>query len=166
MGFIAVTTYRSRTGSKEFVYITEPEFEWAEKVQVNDGDGDLHAGDAASGTRRGGLILMHETIYKTWQATETTDLHSPFADKTSGSNALGQRGLSHDLGRGPPADELDNTDFADSGRNEGLGEGIEPRTTRDIQHGPVRGQQTRPDRIPSHSTRGDDFTGSDFAGLR
>jgi hypothetical protein len=149
LGFKAITTYRSRTGSKEFIYITEPEFEREENTQQGGVDGDSRAGEGAFGTRRGGLILIHETIYKTWQATETNHLHGPFADKMDGTIAPGQQnfGFSHDHRHERPANELENTDFAGFERNEPPSEDIELRMARDVQYGLVGEQQNRPDRI-------------------
>lgn len=157
--FKAIAMYRSHTGSKDFVYVTEPEFEYAEKIQEGSEDGDLLAGEATSRTRRGGLILTREAIYKAWQARETSDLHGPLANKTNGTFTTVQRVLSHNHGAG---DELANTDFASHTRADVPYEEAEPRVTRAAQHESVREQQSRPDQVLPHSPRVNDFTGTDF----
>lgn len=75
LGFVIIITYRSRSGRKTFIYMREPEFEWAQRSKDNlggDESGDL--GYSTSTSYRGGLILAHETVYRTWEATETPEL--------------------------------------------------------------------------------------------
>ncbi|KAK2616569.1 hypothetical protein QQS21_000392 [Conoideocrella luteorostrata] len=116
LGFVAIAAYRSYMGRKEFVYVCELEFDQAEKTQQGmAGDEGLPAGEAASGTNRGGLILLHETIYMVWQAMETNTLYGRGAGNGDGSTATRQHGLSHERrqeAQEVPTSEFDNTDFA------------------------------------------------------
>lgn len=148
LGFVSIAKYRSHIGRKKFTYMCEPEFDWAEKSQQNlAGDDDLPAGETP-GTRRGGLILIHETIYKTWQAMETSDLHSHAADNMDGSIIPAQGGLHQEHRHGlSGAEELANTDFTAFGRNEASGDEMELRVSRDTQYATLRGQQNRSERV-------------------
>lgn len=75
LGFVAIIKWRSHSGRKSFVYMREPEFEWAHRSKETlDGDGVADAGYSTSTAHRGGLIMAHETIYRTWKAKETSGL--------------------------------------------------------------------------------------------
>lgn len=115
LGFVAIATYRSRVGRKKFVYITEPEFDWAQKSQQDLGAGEgLPAGEGTSGANRGGLILIHETIYKRWQGDEMEILHNRAVGDNNalGSVFAGQRESDSEDQHGQTGAGLENTDFS------------------------------------------------------
>lgn len=125
LGFVAIATFRSRRGGKQLVYISEPEFDWAQRSQQDLG---------------GGLILVHEAIYRVWQGNEA--IHDTYNDM-DGSVAPGQGDSDLDHRNGLSGPGFENTDFADFRRNEDFFmDEIAPEVARD---GQVRDQQNKPE---------------------
>lgn len=66
-GFLAIAKYRKSHRKLEFFRVSAPEFDWADKRERTNEEDGLADDDGASVRRRGGLILLDESIYPAWR---------------------------------------------------------------------------------------------------
>jgi len=148
LGFVGVAKYRCRAGRKRFIYQVEPEFDWAEDPGSRKGPdsaGDLPAGESAAGKRRGGLILVHETIYRAWQGKETAELLSRQPGIPPSYALRPQPTQNFRPEQVIPGDDLANTDFDAFRRNRPhVQEQTEILPIPGPLHGPIQHQQSGP----------------------
>lgn len=131
LGFIVIAAYRSHVGRKVFVYVCEPEFDWAEGTHQNHGDVEAEdEREAASRMYRGGLILTHETIYKVWRGTETDGLESRQLGSLQAPHSTRRREPDHQGEIRPSGADFQNTDFATSRFNGTRSEDLQHSTSR------------------------------------
>ncbi|OAR02392.1 hypothetical protein LLEC1_07098 [Akanthomyces lecanii] len=110
-GFMAITAYRGHAGQNEFVYRCHPVFAYAD---VSSADPERHerasAEEGAALMRRGGLILVHEAIHKTWRAREMNGMVR--GDHSNGIPMRTRTTQPSDRQPQQHANDLSNTDFA------------------------------------------------------
>ncbi|CAG7558842.1 unnamed protein product [Fusarium equiseti] len=147
LGFISVAKYKSQTGKSKFVYSCEPDFGPAEDPEYRQrsrSDSDLPAGESATSSRYGGLVLCHETIYTGWEGDETEQLFNHRVEMTDGIAPPAQPVPVHESGVrrpvDPPAHLYEDTDFPEFSQNGGPVQ--EPEPVSDSLTAPVQNHQT------------------------
>ncbi|KAK3389700.1 amino acid permease-domain-containing protein [Podospora didyma] len=120
LGFLVRVNRRRRNKKEEFVYERSLEFDWAEYTTGSKDDGSSGSGEqggVTGGKKSGGLILLHETIYRAWRGTEMKVLGGSEAHHQMNGNENGDLDTASVAVAQTPMDEFAGTDFGNVGFN-------------------------------------------------
>ncbi|KAF0638008.1 hypothetical protein FPSE5266_10875 [Fusarium pseudograminearum] len=144
LGFIGVAKYKYHTSRSKFIYLSEPEFgpaENSENRHMSARCDDLPVGEGTARSGHGGLILLHETIYRGWEGIETDQMFSHTADMTTVIVNPTHPMPAHEIEKrqpvDPPVDLYEDTDFAEYSQS----------------RAPVREPETVNDSVQDHRNR-------------
>ncbi|CAG2012456.1 unnamed protein product [Fusarium graminearum] len=142
LGFIGVVKYKYLTSRRKFVYLSEPEFgpaESSENRHLSASCDDLSVGEGATRSGQGGLILLHETIYRGWEGIETDQMVSCIDDTVdvviNPAQPMPVHGSEKRRPVDPPVDLYEDTDFPEFSQNRA------PVQEPEIVYGSVQGHQ-------------------------